>query len=634
MTWLFKRKGRFFTGLLVAAVIGVAFCLISHFSLFHGVQLQVGDSLFKAANLHSGTDPAQDIVIVAIDDNSLEQLGNFSSWPRSYHAQLVDVLAEAGARIIVFDVLFSEPAVNDEELAASIRDAGNIILPFIYAVASHKSTAVGQTITLERAIRPLGNFEGSALAAGHANVLPDGDGIVRRLPLVVKGSEDYEPSLALTTIAKYLRRPQAIESPVKDNSLFFAGRKIPLDDSGNMLLNYTGDSGARLNFEAVSYVDALRGDSSPAAFQDKIVVIGVTATGLGDTFWTPLGQMMNGVDLHVVAMHTILSGNFLKLTPSAVDIMAILILVVLCGLAVLRFRVLWATLAVSFLFIVYFLAAFFFFDNGIMLNMLHPPLAIAGTFVGVNIYNIMYERSEKTEITRIFGRYISSPVVDKILTTLRENDLRLGGTTQEITAMFVDARGFTSLTENIRSEVVVDVLNTYMTVIIESVLKYDGIVNSFGGDSIMAVWNAPVESAEHPISATRAAIDTRRAISELQDKSSTLIKMDFGISVNTGEAVVGNMGSRDRLEYSVIGDAVNIAARLASAAPGGKIWIGTGTYERVKDQIPAKQLKPISAKGRHEPIPVYEILDVPNCQTDETEDLNKFFKVSVTNHEG
>ena len=626
MVWLLKRERRLFTGLFVAAAIGVAFCLIAHFGLLHGIQLQTGDSLFKAANLNPQTGPEKDIVIVGIDDRSLEQLGNFSSWPRSYHAQLVDVLAEAGARVIVFDVLFSEPAPDDEELAASIGNAGNVILPFIYTIASHKSTAIGQTTTLENAIRPLGTLEESALTVGHANVLPDEDGIVRRLPLVVKDNEKYEPSLALTTIAGYLRRSQAIESPVRDNSLPFAGRTISLDDSGNMLINYIGDSGDPLNFETISYVDALRSNSLPATFRDKIVVIGVTATGLGDTFWTPMGHMMNGVELHVIAMHTILSGNFLKLAPSTVTIAVILLLAILCGLAVLRFRVLWATLSTVFLFIIYYIAAFFFFDNGIMLNMLHPPVAVAGTFVGMNIYNVMYERSEKMEITRTFGRYVSPPVVDKILTTLREEDLKLGGTAHEITVLFVDARHFTSLSENIRSEVVVDVLNTYMTVIIESVLKYEGIITNFGGDSIMAVWNAPLESEEHAILATRAAINAQRAIIELQNEAATLMKMDFGISVNTGEAVVGNMGSKDRLEYSAIGDAVNIAARLAGAVPGGKIWIGASTYEKIKGHISAKQLESLVVKGRHEPVQVYEILDIQNCKIDETEDLNKFLK--------
>lgn len=626
MVWLLKRKRRFFTGLLMVAALGIAFCLISHFSLLHGIQLQISDNLFKAANLNPGADPAKDIVIVGIDDKSLDKLGQFSSWPRSYHAQLVDVLAEAGARVIVFDVLFSEPSPDDEELAESIRNAGNVILPFVHTVLTHKSTAIGQTIALEEAIRPLEVFEEGAVAVGHAVMLPDEDGIVRRLPLIIPSDEQYEPSLALITIAKYLRRSQAIESPIKDNSLPFAGRTISLDDSGNMLINYTDDAAAPLNFNTVSYVDALRDAGSSAGFQDKIVVIGVTATGLGDTFWTPIGRVMNGVDLHAAAMQTILSGNFLRPAPSIVDIFSILVLVILCGLAVLRLRVLWATLWAGFLCIIYFLTAFFLFDNGIIVNMLHPPVAVVGTFACMNIYNVIYERSEKMEITKTFGRYISPPVVDKILTALRGDELELGGETQEITVLSVDARHFTSISENIRSEAVVNTLNSYLNIIIETVLKYGGMISNFGGDSVMAIWNTPIKSEEHALLATRAAVDAQLAISNLQDEKETLLVMEFGIGVNTGEAVAGNMGSRDHLAYSVIGDAVNTAARLATATPGGRVWIGADTYAKVKEYVTVEQLDSLSVKGRHEPVQAYEILDIQDCQIVDAGNLNKSVK--------
>lgn len=608
------------------ATLGIAFCLISHFSLLHGIQLQISDNLFKAANLNPGADPAKDIVIIGIDDKSLDELGQFSSWPRSYHAQLVDVLAEAGARVIVFDILFSEPSPDDEELAASIRNAGNVILPFVHTVLTYKSTAIGQTIALEEEIRPLEVFEESAITAGHAVMLPDEDGIVRRLPIVIPDDEQYEPSLALTTIAEYLRRSQAIESPIKDNSLPFAGRTISLDDSGNMLINYTDDAAAPLNFNTVSYVDALRDAGSSAGFQDKIVVIGVTATGLGDTFWTPMGRVMNGVDLHAAAMQTILSGNFLRPASSIVDIFSILVLVILCGLAVLRLRVLWATLSAGFLCIIYFLTAFFLFDNGIILNMLHPPVAVVGTFVGMNIYNVIYERSEKMEITRTFGRYISPPVVDKILTALRGDELEMGGETQEITVLFVDARHFTSISENIRSEAVVNTLNSYLNVIIETVLKYGGMISNFGGDSIMAIWNTPIKSEEHALLATKAAVHAQRAIGNLQEEKETLLVMEFGFSVNTGEAVAGNMGSRDHLVYSVIGDAVNTAARLATATPGGRVWIGADTYAKVKEYVTVKQLDSLSVKGRHEPVQAYEVLDMKDCQIVDAGNLNKSVK--------
>ncbi len=626
VVWLLKRRRRFFAGILIATTIGMAFCLIAHFGLLHGIQLQSSDSLFKATNLNPGAELEKNIVIVGIDDRSLNQLGRFSSWTRSYHAQLIDVLAEAEARVIVFDVLFSEPAPDDDELAASIRNAGNVIFPFVYTILPHKSTAIGQTIALDSIIRPLGTFEESALAVGHANMIPDEDGIMRRLPLVVPNNGHYEPSLALTAIAKYLRRSQAIESPIKDNSLPFAGRTISLDDSGSMLINYTDDSAAPLNFETVSYVDVLRDNISSVSFQDKIVVIGVTATGLGDTFWTPMGRIMNGVELHAAAMQTILSGNFLRPVSSIVDIFSILVLVILCGLAVLRFRVLWATLSAIFLCIIYFLTAFFLFDNGIMLNMLHPPASVVGTFACMNIYNVIYERSEKMEITKTFGRYISPPLVDKILTALRGDELELGGEAHEITVLFVDARHFTSISENIRSEAVVNTLNSYLNIIIETVLKYGGMISNFGGDSIMAIWNTPIKSGEHALLATRAAVDVQLAIGNLQDEKETLLVMEFGIGVNTGEAVAGNMGSRDHLAYSVIGDAVNVASRLASTTPGGSVWIGADTYAKVKDYVTVKQLDSLSVKGRHEPVQAYEVLDIRDSQIVDAGNLNKSIK--------
>ncbi len=626
MVWLLNRRKRFFIGLLAAIAISMAFCLIAHFSLLHSVKLQSSDTLFKAATLNPSTGPDENIVIVAIDDKSLEQLGRPSSWSRSHHAQLIDVLVEAGARVIVFDILFSEPAPGDEELASSIEQAGNVIIPFAYTTVPRKAMAIGQEIALESVIRPLGTFEEGALAVGHANVLPDEDGTVRRLPLVVPNNEHYEPSLALATVAKYLRRSPVIESPVKDNHLPFAGRLIALDNTSSMLINYTDGSAAPLNFETVSYLDVLRNNIPSVSFQDKIVVIGVTATGLGDTFWTPMGRMMNGVELHASAMHTILTDNFLKPAPSFVDIVSILVLALLCSLAVLRFRVLWATLSSVFLCIAYFLATFFFFDNGVMLNMLHPPIAIAGTFVGMNIYNVICERSEKTEITKTFGRYVSPPLVDTILKALREDRLKLGGETHELTVLFVDARHFTSISENIRSEVVVKALNTYLTTIIETVRKYGGMINNFGGDSVMAIWNVPMKSEEHALSACKAAISAQRAINELQEEKTTLLMMEFGIGVNTGEAVAGNMGSEDHLEYTVIGDAVNTAARLSSDTPGGKVWIGADTYAKVKDYITAKPLDPLVVKGRHEPVQAYEILDIQHSYIVDTENSYKSVK--------
>lgn len=616
---VFKPKGRFLTGLLIAIGIGMVFSLISFFNLFHGIQLQVTDNLFRAVNLNKSVEPVKDIVIVAIDDESLNQLGHFSSWPRSYYAQVIDKLAEAGARVIVFDMLFSEPAPDDAIMAQSMKKAGNIILPFVQTIVPGGSNTIGQPVLLENTIKPLDVFEENAAAVAHAIVFPDEDGIIRRLPLFVINNGQYEPSIALATLSKYLRRPQIIESPVKDNTLSFAGRTVPLDGSNCMIIKYSNDAGAALHFAEIPFVNVLQNAASPDSFQDKIVVIGATATGISDKFWTPLGRLMDGVELHAAAMQTLLGGHFLQATSPIVDILLILALVFLCSLAVIHLRVFWAVLSVVFLCVIYFLVAFFLFDNGIIMNMLYPPLAAVGSFVGMNIYTVIYERSEISEITKTFGRYISVPVANKILTALKKDNLRVGGEVHEITLLFADARRFTSISENMRPEVVFDLLNSYMSIIIENVLKYDGIVNNFGGDSILAVWNAPLESGEHALLATRAAIDTQLAISKLREDKQYSFNTEFGIGINTGEAMVGNMGSKNRLEYAVIGDTVNVAARLAGAAPGGKIWVGAETYMRIKDLIPARLLEPLLVKGRHEPVLAYEISGIQNYHVEDVQ---------------
>jgi len=619
MRWSSKRK-RFLVGLVVATTIGAISCLAFYFNLLYSLQRQSSDFLFQAANLYQSTETERGIVVVGIDDKSLEQLGHFSLWPRSHHAQLIDTLAEAKARVVVFDILFSEPAPGDIELAASIRKAGNVVLPVIHTPTANDSTVTQETTQARGFLRPLRLFEEGAVALGHANVAPDVDGVVRRLSIVSGNGNNYQPALALAAVAEYLRRPEVIESPIEANVLPFAGRFIPLSGNNDMLINYIGspqESGGIVNFPTVSFVDVLKGEISSSLFHDKIVIIGATASGLGDTFWTPMGRMMNGVEIHASASHTILTGNFLRSAPATVTVASILALALLGGLAVLRLSVRWATSSALFLGIAYFLTAFSLFDHGIVLNMLYPPLTIAGAFVGVNLYNVTAERAEKRELTKTFGRYVSPSVVDKTLAALGKGELKLGGEEHEVTVAFADVRSFTSISEKMPPGELVRVLNTYLSIIITAVLKYGGMINKFGGDSVMAIWNVPVESEGHALLATRAAIYAQRAIRERQEKETTLPKMEFGIGINTGQVVAGNMGSEERLEYSVIGDAVNTAAKLASATPGGKVWIGANTFERVKDEVTTKPLDPLAVKGKQQPVEAYEVVDIKNQQIDD-----------------
>ncbi|MBE0480378.1 MAG: adenylate/guanylate cyclase domain-containing protein [Dehalococcoidia bacterium] len=589
-----RRRRRYVKGLIIACCIGTAFCIAFWFNFLSGLQMRGSDFLFRSAGAQENAGTEARIVIAAIDDRSLDELGRLTAWPRSYHATVVDALARAEARTIVFDVLFAEPAAGDEELAEAMKRAGNVVLPVAYTGAQEAPGVV----------RPLPIFEENAAALGHANMLPDADGVVRRLPLAWSDGDAYEPALALAAVAEYLRRPQAIESPIENSQLHFAGRSIPLDSSHAMIVNYPG------GLQTVSYLDVLRGEVDPALFEDRIVIIGATAAGLGDMLWTPAGQMMHGVEIHASAMNTILSGDFLKPVHPGVTSGLILLPALLCAPLVLRLRVLWAAPSVLLLCMFYLFAAFFCFDRGTMLNMVYPPMALLGAFGGVNLYSIASERSEKREIAKTFGRYVSSPVAEKILAALDEGEPVLEGCEQEITVAFADVRGFTGLSEKMPPEELLRILNTHFSAIITEFEKNRGTINKFGGDSVMAIWNAPVRCEDHALLAVIAAVDARRALRELREKDPSLPRVDFSIGINTGKAMAGNVGSEERLEYSVVGDVVNTAARLTSLAGGGEIWIGADTYFRVKDHCATTPLGMLDVKGKRKPVSAYEVTDI------------------------
>ncbi len=608
-----RRRKRLLRGMAIAVCVAAAFSLAYSLGLFWGIQLQSNDFLFQAGSMGDGDASEEPVMIVGIDDRSLDELGHLNTWSRADYAELVDVLSAGGARAIVFDVLFSEPTEHDQVLADSIEQAGNVILPTAYALGEYGPTGVGDKVQAGAIARSLDEFEAVAARVGHANVLPDEDGVVRRLPLVIETGDGHVPALAMTAVAEYLRRPEVIDGPIDGGTIQHAGRSIPVDALNAMIVNYVAgsvDPDTSSSFHHVSYVDVLNGDIPPEAFNDRIVLIGATALGIGDLFWTPAGVQMSGVEIHANAVHTILTGNFLKGASSTVTILSIFALVLLCGLATLRWRVFWSSAFAVVLCAAYFLVALTCFDRGVMLNTVYPPLAVVGSFVGVSLHNIATERSEKNEVTRTFGRYVSAPVVDKIMSSLEKGELDLEGEESEVTVAFADIRGFTAVSEITRPQDLMKVLNSYLSIVIECVLRHDGMVNKFGGDSIMAVWNAPTPCADHPLKAVRAALDAQHEITAQQVRDASLPRLDFGIGINSGKVIAGNLGSENRSEYSVIGDCVNVAARLTSVAEGGKVWIGADTYERLRDRIEAKPLEALNVKGKAEAVEAYEVVRV------------------------
>lgn len=581
--------------------------------MFDTLSQKITDLLYRGQNSSFVTETANKFVIIGIDDQSLQEYGRISSWPRTLHAKLIDTLNENGARIIAFDILFSEASSDDAILAAAIKRAGNVVLP--YASTTENVQTEDKVI-----VRPLEAFEGGALDTGHGNMSPDADGVIRKIPVFLSGDQP-EPSLSLVTVSRYLRRTEVYDSITNKGNVVVAGREIPLQHGG-MLINYTNTPSTN-NFQTVSYSDVLNGRYPPGIFNDKIVIIGVTALGYGDVYWTPLGQPMPGVEIHAQAMNTILSGQFIKPVSSLTTDLLVIIFSLVVGLITLRLRVLWSAVSTLLIAAGYCLAAIYLMDRGLLADLFHPLMTIAAVSLGVNFYNVTVARVEKGEITRTFGKYVSPPVASKILNTINEGSLKLGGEECPVTVLFADVRGFTGICEKLGPDIVVKTLNRYFSIIIESILQYDGIVSKFGGDNIMAVWNAPIKCPDHALRAVQAAITAQERIGTLPKGTPDIPEMKFGIGINTGKAIVGNMGSIDRLEYSLIGDDVNVAARLSSAVPGEKIWIGPETYESTKNQYKVISLGPLAMKGKTQLVNIYELLPNINPISDPMPSENK-----------
>jgi adenylate cyclase len=553
--------------------------------------------------------PSPNIVIVGVDDSTLETYGRWADWPRSLHAEAIDNLSQAGAKVIGFDVIFADSSPDDEMLATAMAEADNIVLA---AVGTEPVSQAGAEITYDNFLLPIASLEQAASNIGHANVIPDGDGTVRRLPLIVKSSSgQVYPSLTLAVLYRLFSMPLPQEYPLKNSTVNLLARDIPIDTSYYLRINFSADTEKR---PYISYSDVIGGNFDPSLVENKIVLIGMTATGEPDTWGIPSSTgKVSGVFIHAAAMDTILTTRFLTESSIFITLMIMLLLVGITAFALPRCGTwYWTDIAkgagiTGGLFVACLMAGFFAFDRGYILGLFYPLLLLPVVYVGNVLYMVVMEQSDKRFVKELFGRYISPQIAKEIVSRADAGDLRLGGEEREVSVLFADIRGFTQISEQLSPEDVVRILNTYLSIVADSVVQHDGIVNKFAGDNIMAVWNAPQSQPEHALLAVRAAWEAQQKLVELQQSDEQRLPVQFGIGINTGIALAGNVGSAGRTEYTVIGDSVNTASRICSSTPAGEVWIGAETYNQTKDYLETEQLEPQSFKGKEAPITVYRV---------------------------
>jgi adenylate cyclase len=405
--------------------------------------------------------------------------------------------------------------------------------------------------------------------------------------------------------------PLPQEYPLENSTVNLLARDIPVDTSYCLRINFSADNERR---PYVSYGDVISGNFDPSLVENKIVLIGMTATGEPDTWAIPTSaSKIPGVFIHASTMDTILTQRFLTAPGSVITLMIMLLLVGIAAFALPRCGTRYRTdiakgvgITVG-LFVACLVAGFFAFDRGYILDLLYPLLLLPVVYVSNALYIVGVEQSDKRFVKELFGRYISPQIAKEIVSRADAGELHLGGEQREISVFFADIRNFTQISEQLSPEATVKMLNTYLSVVADAVVLHDGIVNKFGGDNIMAVWNAPQSQPEHALLAVKAAWEAQQKVAGLQQSDRQLLPVQLGIGINTGIALAGNIGSVGRTEYTVIGDSINIASRICSSTHGGEVWIGAETYNQTKDYIETEELEAQRFKGKSAPIEVYRV---------------------------
>ncbi len=540
---------------IVALISFIILSLFYSIGMFSNIEAKLAD------NLYGGKRPLNNIILVAIDDQSLQELGR---WPfdRRHIANAVDNLHEA--KVVGIDVAFFEATNDDQQMADSFKAAGNVIIPVEYIDFKRvNEKLVGTNILL-----PPKNIMDSGVSLAYVNIVTDPDGITRAINSEI--STEYE-TFAYQIFKHYFKRAPPANSP-------------------RFLINYVGPPGS---FKTVSFADVSKRRIDPNDFKGKIVLIGATSPDLHDDYFVPTsdGKAMPGVEIHANTIQTLINRDYLSVEADWAVLLTIFIFTLLVVLIFYLSPVWLAPLINLLVLSAYLIIAIWTFNYGIIMNILYVPLTIIVSYIGIILYFYTSEKKEREKVAGAFSKYVSPKIIKQVMDD--PSSLKLGGEKRNITVFFSDIRGFTTISENLSPEQLVHLLNEYLTAMTDIILKEDGVVDKYMGDAIMAFWNAPVRQPEHALRAVRTSFPS----------------FDIGIGLNTGPAVVGNMGSFDRFDYTAMGDTVNLGARLESINKqyGSRILISETTKKLVEKEFMTRKIDKVAVKGKSEPVTIYEL---------------------------
>ena len=560
---------------------------------------------------------SDNIAVIEIDEKTLDTFGQYPL-PRQVLSDQIKRAVESGASVVVFPILFSEPdrtggdkVFNDTlqnypvilSQSASQKGKGQ---PVPRGIATIGTGINDWLYSYPAAIGPLKQFGQSAAGVGMLLTAPEVDGVTRRLPLAIQVNKETYPALPVEVL-RVFGGEESFQAKVNEAGIQAVRVKgippINTDANGRVWINF------KYSFDSVSMVD-----KDWSKLKGKVVFIAPTAEGINNTVATPIG-ISQGYEVSAQTLEMLISNNRLQ-RPSTFDfyeltagiILAIILIIAACCLG----YILNGLLITVFLCVPYFIGSRLFVNHGYLADYTWPTLAVLLPWVGALFFRFVMEFKLKQQIKKQFGTYLSPAMVEK----LQENPdlLRLGGDSRELSIMFTDVRGFTTISEHYGKDVqgLTKIMNRYMTAMTKAILDNNGTLDKYIGDAQMAFWNAPLDDKEHALNALKTAMIMLNNLDEFNKEIAQegVPAFGMGLGINTDTVVVGNMGSTQRFDYTCLGDGVNLASRLEGQSKpyGVKIVIGPKTYEYVKDKYKCFELDCIAVKGKKEGVKIYTVV--------------------------
>lgn len=615
-----KNRNRII-GFLISITLTVLIIVIYLLNGFEWLELQSYDLRFSLR----GPRPLSDqIVLVTIDEESLQRLSTtLREFKRSNLARAIEHLASAGTRLIGIDMVLSNPSVTslDDQLRNALVKAGNVVLV--------------RYISSEMAIPPFSSFRETEMGEGLINVALDQDGVLRSMPVLsVEISEgEMNPYLTFSLeMARLLADPEGKhEIDISISDLIRIGSlAVPVPDN-KLLINFYGPPGT---FPKIPIWRVINGEFSPDQVSGRVVLIGAHNPTSYDAYRTPFSggvqkvfkpwggradlvrlDRMYGVEIHANALQTILDQRFIQRISPGNVIMALVLLGLAATATVLYVeRLLWITMTLGSLVLLILTGGIILFiRNRTWIDLVPLAATVTVNYLGGVAYQRYLEAQQRQKITGLFGRYVSSSVVEQLIKN--PSLAGLGGMKQRLTILFTDIRGFTSMSEQMDPQDVTRLLNEYCGEMTRLIFKYGGTLDKFMGDAILAFFGNPIPYPDHALRAIKVGLEMQEAVSRLNQKWVKEGKRPIavGIGINTGVVTVGNMGSEEFVDYTVIGDEVNLACRLEENADGGQILIGQGTYDEVRDYVEVESFESTLFKGKSNLVSVYKVTGLRKC---------------------